>query len=149
MGRLEGSRTVEIEAPVDRCWEIAADIENAPNWQDNLREVDVLERDEEGRALVCETLSHTKVKDVRGQLRFSYSAYDAIDWEQEKGELKSLHGSWRFEELGHERTRATYALEVDPGRVLGMLLRGPVQDRVRDMLLNGFAEGLKEEAEST
>jgi uncharacterized membrane protein len=149
MAKLEGSRTVEVEAPIDRCWEIAADIENAPNWQDSLREVDVLERDDEGRVLVCETLSHTKVKDVRGQLRFSYSPHHGIDWEQEKGEVKSLYGSWRFEELGPERTRATYALEVDPGRVLGMLLRGPVQDRVRDMLLSGFAEGLKAEAEGS
>lgn len=147
MGLLEGDRSVEIEAPIERCWEIAADIEGAPNWQDNLREVDVLQRDEEGRPLVCETVSHAKVKDVKARLRFSYDPHTGIDWEQEKGEVKSLHGSWRFEDLGNGRTRATYALAVDPGRMLGMLVRGPVEDKVREMLLNGFAEGLKSEAE--
>ena len=144
---LEGSRSVEIDAPIDRCWEIAADIEGAPDWQDNLREVDVLEHDADGRPLVTETVSHTKVKDVRSRLRFSYDPPTGIDWVQEKGEVKALTGHWRFEDLGGDRTRATYSLAVDPGRVLGMLLRGPVQDRVRDMLLNGFAEGLKAEAE--
>jgi ribosome-associated toxin RatA of RatAB toxin-antitoxin module len=147
MGKLEGSRTVEIDAAIEHCWEIAADIERAPDWQDNLREVEVLEHDEEGRALLCETVSHTKVKDVRAHLRFTYTPHEHIDWVQEQGEVKSLEGHWRFEELGPGRTRATYALEVDPGRVLGMLLRGPVQHRVRDLLLDGFAEGLKAEAE--
>ena len=138
---------MEIDAPIERVWEIAADIEHAPNWQGNLRDVDVLERDADGRPLRVDTVSHTKVKDVKSRLRFSYDPHTGIDWVQEKGETKALHGSWRFEDLGGDRTRATYALEVDPGRVLGMLLRGPVQDRVRDALLDGFAEGLKAEAE--
>jgi hypothetical protein len=32
--------------------------------------------------------------------------------------------------------------------MLGMLLRGPAESRVRDFLLGGAAEGLKEKAES-
>jgi hypothetical protein len=31
--------------------------------------------------------------------------------------------------------------------MLGMLMRGPVESQVRDFLLGGAAEGLKEEAE--
>ena len=144
---LSGDRSVEIDAPIERCWEIAADIEGAPGWQDNLREVEVLERDGDGRPLLVDTVSHTKVKDVKARLRFDYAAPTHIGWVQEKGDTKALRGSWAFEDLGGDRTRATYALEVDPGRVLGMLIRGPVQDKVREMLLSGFAEGLKAEAE--
>ena len=33
MGMLEASWTVEIDAPRDRVYEIAADIEGAPDWQ--------------------------------------------------------------------------------------------------------------------
>ena len=36
MGILEASWTVEIEAPRERCFEIAADIEGAPEWQGTL-----------------------------------------------------------------------------------------------------------------
>ncbi len=66
---------------------------------------------------------------------------------QEKGDTKSLTGSWAFEDLGDGRTRATYALEADPGRMLGMLLRGPAESAVRDFLRGGAAEGLKRQAE--
>ena len=84
---------------------------------------------------------------VRARLRFSYDAPTEIRWEQEKGEVKSLVGWWKLEDLGDGRTRATYALEADPGRMLGMLLRGPVEGKVRDFLLGGAAEGLKHQAE--
>jgi hypothetical protein len=30
MGTIKGDRTVEIDAPIERCYEIAADIENSP-----------------------------------------------------------------------------------------------------------------------
>ena len=33
MGNISGARSVEIEAPIERCYTIAADIDNAPDWQ--------------------------------------------------------------------------------------------------------------------
>jgi hypothetical protein len=110
--------------------------------------VEVLERDGEKRALLVETESDAKVKNVRSTLRFSYEEPTAIRWVQEKGETKALTGSWTFEDLGNGRTRATYALDADPGRVLGLLLRGPVEARVRDFLLGDAADGLKKRAEA-
>jgi uncharacterized membrane protein len=148
MGVIKGDRSVEIEAPIERCYEIAADIQNAADWQGSLRDVEVLERDGERRAVLVETESDAKVKNVKAVLRFSYEPPTAIRWVQEKGDTKSLTGSWAFEDLGGGRTRATYALEADPGRMLGMLLRGPAEAKVRDFLLGNAAEGLKEKAES-
>ena len=144
---IEGERTVEIEAPVERVYAIAADIDNAPQWQGSLREVEVLERDAERRPVVVETESDAKVKAVRARLRFSYEPSARIRWVQEKGDVKSLEGSWHLEDLGDGRTRATYSLAADPGRMLGMLLRGPAEGKVRDFLLAGAAEGLKARAE--
>ena len=147
MGVIKGDRSVEIEAPIDRCYEIAADIENAIDWQGSLRDVEVLERDAEKRAVLVETESDAKVKNVKAVLRFSYDPPTGITWVQEKGDTKALHGSWAFEDLGGGRTRATYALEADPGRMLGLLLRGPAESRVRDFLLGDAAAGLKARAE--
>ncbi|GAC1316547.1 MAG: SRPBCC family protein [Thermoleophilaceae bacterium] len=147
MGLIEGERTVEIDAPIERCFEIAADIASAPEWQGSMREADVLETDADGRAALVETASDAKVKTVHAVLRFSYDAPTSIEWVQEKGDTKSLRGSWRLEDLGG-RTRATYALAADPGRMLGMLLRGPAEGMVRDFLLSGAAEGLKRRAET-
>ena len=139
---------MEVEAPIARCFEIAANIEAAPEWQGSLQDVEVLERDSEKRATLVETKSDAKVKSVRALLRFSYDEPTRIEWVQEKGDTKALRGWWDFEDLGDGRTRATYALETDPGRMLGMLLRGPAEAAVRDFLLGGAAEGLKKQAES-
>ena len=148
MGLIEGERSVEIEAPIERCFDIAADIEGAPEWQGSLKDVEVLEQDGDGRAQLVETESDAKVKTVKAQLRFSYFPPERIEWDQEKGDTKSLKGWWDFEDLGGGRTRATYGLAADPGRMLGMLLRGPAEAKVRDFLLGGAAEGLKQKAEA-
>lgn len=148
MGTVSGERTVEIDAPIERVYAIAADIQNATEWQGSLKDVEVLERDGDRRAILVETRSDAKVKTVSSRLRFSYDEPTGIKWVQEKGDTKSLTGYWTFEDLGGDRTRATYALEVDPGRMLGMLIRGPVEGQVRDFLLGGAAEGLKQHAEA-
>ena len=149
MGLIEGEKTVEIGAAIQTCFEIAADIENAPEWQGSLKDVEVLERHDDGRPALVETASDAKVKTVKSTLRFEYAEHDEITWVQEKGETKSLRGWWHFEDRGDGRTRATYGLSSDPGRMLGMLLRGPIQGQVTNFLLGGAAEGLKERAESS
>ncbi len=147
MGLITGERSVEIDAPIDECFEIAADIEGALKWQGSLRDVEVLESDDEGRPQVVETESDVKVKNVKSRLRFSYDKPHRIEWVQEKGETKSVKGWWDFEDLGSSGTRATYGLEVDPGLALGLLMKGPVKGQVRDFLLGNAAAGLKKEAE--
>jgi hypothetical protein len=47
---LEGSETREIDAPIERVFAIAADIDRAPEWQGVMKSVDVVERDADGRA---------------------------------------------------------------------------------------------------
>lgn len=148
MGELQASWTEEIDAPLERVWEIAADVPSSPSWQPSLNRVEVVETDDEGRATVVDTEADAKVKTTKQRLRFSYDHPDGMTWEQEKGDVKSLHGSWTFTELGPERTKATYALRVDPGRILGMALRGPVEGKVKEHLTRGAAEGLKRAAEA-
>ena len=131
MGVIKGDRSVEIDAPMARCYEIASDIDHASEWQGSLKDVEVLERDADKRAEVVETESDAKVKTVKARLRFSYEEPTRITWVQEKGDTKSLTGWWSFEDLGSGRTRATYGLEADPGRMLGLLLRGPAESKVR------------------
>ena len=88
------------------------------------------------------------MRTIRSRLRYVYEPPTRITWDQERGDVKAVHGWWRLEDLGAGRTRATYGLEVDPGRMLGLLLRGPAEGKVRDFLLDGTAEGLKARAEA-
>jgi ribosome-associated toxin RatA of RatAB toxin-antitoxin module len=146
MGTINARASVDVDAPAERCYAIAADLERAPEWQRSLQSVHVLERDAQGRPSLVETVSDASVKAISTRLRFSYDPPGAIHVRQEKGDLKSLEGGWTFTESGG-RTQATYALDADPGRVLGMLLRGPVLDKVKQVLVGEAAEGLKARAE--
>ncbi len=137
MANLGGSKSIEVDAPIAACWALAADVASAPEWQAGMKSMRVLEADGQGRPLVCETTADAKVKDVTTRVRFSYAEPHRVSWSQEKGDLKRLDGAWELEELGPERTRVTYTLDGDPGRVLGMLIRGPVEGRIREVLVNG------------
>ena len=148
MGVIKGDRSIEINAPAERCYEIVADLERTPEWAKPLKSLTVLERDSEQRAVLVDTLTDAKMKTVRAVLRYSYEPKRAIRWVQEVGDAKSLTGSWTFEDIGEGHTRATYAIESDPGSILGMVLRGPAETIVREMLLISGTSGLKQHAES-
>jgi carbon monoxide dehydrogenase subunit G len=147
MGNLTGSSTAEIDAPIERVWELVEDVEAAPNWQGGLKGLHAIERDGDGRAVLCETESDGKVRTLKSIVRFSYDGPTELRWTQEKGDMKSVLGSWKLEDLGNDRTRATYALDVDLGRMLGMVIRGPLVDLLRDMLVKSRAGELKKHAE--
>jgi ribosome-associated toxin RatA of RatAB toxin-antitoxin module len=148
MGNLTGSSTAEIDAPLHRVWELVEDVAAAPKWQGGLKSLRVLDRDEDGRAVLVESESDAKVRTVKSTVRFTYAGPTELRWTQEKGDMKSVDGSWQLEDLGGERTRATYSIEVDLGRMLGMVIRGPLVDLLRDMLAGARAGELKQYAEA-
>ena len=148
MAKLNGSSTAEIDAPLEQVWELVADVERAPDWQGGLKALEALERDDEGRATLCESETDAKIRSVRSIVRFDYRPPTQLRWEQVKGELKSVDGTWELEELSDGRTRATYWLEVDLGRALGLLIRGPLVGVLRGQLVNSMPEKLKRFIES-
>ncbi len=135
MGTFGGEASTQVDAHIDEVYALLADVAIAPQWQSGLDELIVLERDGQGRPLVCETATDTKVRVIRSRLRFRYEPKTAVRWEQEKGDLKSLVGAWELKDLGDNRTAVAYRLTVDPGRVLGLLVRGPVEGRVRELMV--------------
>jgi hypothetical protein len=147
MARMGGSASEEIGAPLDEVWAVVEDVLTAPEWQGGLVAMTALERDGDGRPTLVETENDIKVRHVKTEVRFSYEPPTRLSWVQEKGDLKSVEGSWTLEDLGDARTRATYALDSDPGRVLGMLIRGPVEAAVRAMLVNARPGELKKRVE--
>lgn len=151
MADLEGTRTIEIAAPLERCFAIAADLDHVPEWHDAMTSVDVLERDADGRATLVDSDLDASVTQVRVRLRFAYDPPRSIRWTRESGDLRSLEGSWRFEERDGGLTAATYTLQIGVSRRLGMLVRtvrGPVRDRVEALLADRPVQGLKTRAES-
>jgi len=148
MAPLTGSSTADIEAPLDQVWGLVEDVENAPDWQGGLKGMHALERDDQERAVLCEAETDAKVRTVKSIVRFDYGgAPQVLRWSQQKGDLKSVEGRWELEELGDDRTRATYHIEADLGRMLGMVIRGPLVDMLRQMLAGARAGELKRRLE--
>jgi uncharacterized membrane protein len=143
MGTIRGAATAEIDAPIADVYAVCVDQASAPEWQDGLQSLRILERDGQGRALIGETVNDARVRTIRSRVRFSYDEPRLVAWRQVDGDPRDVEGAWELEDLGGERTRATYRLEVDPGRVLGMLIRGPVEARLRQILVEGRPEELR------
>ncbi|WP_354698689.1 hypothetical protein DSM112329_04380 [Paraconexibacter sp. AEG42_29] len=144
---IEGSASIEINAPIDRVYAIAADVEGSPRWQPEIKTAVPIEHGPNGEQTYVKTTVDSKVKTMQSDLRFSYDAPTGLSWRQEEGDLKEVRGSWEFVDLGDGRTKATYNLYVDLGRKLGMVIRGPLVDLMRKQLcdtmpgkLKGFVE---------
>ncbi len=139
---IQGSATTEIDAPIDAVWAVVEDVASAPEWQEGLDSMEPLERDAQDRVIVANSTTDAKVRQVTTRVRFEYEPQRRVRWTQEKGDLKSLVGAWELEDLGG-RTRATYRLQGEPGRVLGMLVRGAVEEKLRRVLVDGRPGELK------
>jgi carbon monoxide dehydrogenase subunit G len=149
MGKIGGTASEDIDAPIETVWAVVEDVLTAPEWQGGMISMRALETDGQGRPTLVETVSDAKVREVKTEVRFAYDGPTRLTWEQEKGDLKSLVGSWSLADLGDGRTRATYDLEGDPGRMLGMLIRGPVEGAIRGMLVDARPGELKQRVEGS
>jgi carbon monoxide dehydrogenase subunit G len=146
---MGGAATAEIDASLEEVWAIVEDVLSAPDWQGGLDRVTALEHDDQGRATLVETENDIKVRKVKAHVRFRYEGPNRLSWTQVKGDMKSVEGAWELEDLGGARTRATYRLDADPGRMLGMIIRGPVEAATRAIFVNGRPGELKRRVEGS
>jgi hypothetical protein len=140
---IEGFASIEIDAPIERVYAVAADVEGAPRWQPEMKEARVIARDAQGNQVLVNTAIDAKVRTLQLELRFEYDEPTGLRWTQEKGDLKSVDGSWLFDDLGDGRTRATYTMTIDLGRMLGMVIRGPLVGVLRGQLIDSMPAKLK------
>ncbi|MGA2011786.1 MAG: SRPBCC family protein [Solirubrobacteraceae bacterium] len=143
MTLLRGSTSAEIAAAIERCWSVVEDVARWPEWQHGLESVDVLERDGAGRAVLCDTLSDARFTKVRCRVAVIYEPPRRITWSwvaADSDDLDAMDGSWVLDELPGDRTRATYALAVDPGPV-GFMAR-PLERALRPLVVGRRADEL-------
>jgi ribosome-associated toxin RatA of RatAB toxin-antitoxin module len=145
---ISGEQSTDIAASPEAVFAVASDLERYPEWQDFLQRVTVKERDPDGRPALVEAEADAKVTALRLVLRATRTPPTTVAWRSEGGDVKALSGAFDIAPAGDGRSRATFALEVDPGFKLGLLLRGGVGDRLRDRILNGMLDGLRRQAES-
>jgi uncharacterized membrane protein len=136
---------IRVEAPADRCWDVAVDFESYPEWAD-VKEVKIVEHDPEGRGKRVEYRVAALGKSVRYLLEYDYSeAPTAFSWKLVEGDLvRRLDGSYRFEPEGASSTRVHYDLVVD----LAVPLPGLVKRRAAGLIMGSALKELKKQVEA-
>src|SRR3954451_4792789 len=119
---ISGEKSTDVAASPEAVFAVASDLERYPEWQDFLQRVTVKERDADGRPALVEAEADAKVSALRLVLRVTRAEPARVAWRSGGGDVKSISGAFDLVAAGDGRTRATFALEVDPGFKLGLLL---------------------------
>src|SRR6478752_3172157 len=101
MGKIGGSASTEIEAPIAAVFAAAADVEASPRWQPEIKVAECVERDGDGNQVLVHMETDAKVRRLGSEIRFSYQQPSRISWVQEDGDLKAV------EAAASSRTSAT------------------------------------------
>lgn len=142
----EATQAIDIDAPPERCHEIALDFEAYPAWAADIKDVEVLERDDEGRGSTVRFRAAAMGQSIRYTLAYDHSeAPRVLAWKQVGGDMtRKLDGSYVFEPAGDGGTRMTYTLEVD----LRVPLLGFIKRRAEHRILSTALRELKARAEA-
>ena len=144
MGLNWAEHTVEIDAPIETCFAAIIDYETFPTWQGAVVDTEVLDWDSKGRGQRVRLFIDAKVRKVDYTLDYSYDQPTRIEWDFVEGNgINDADGHYLFEDLGNDRTRATYKLGLE----VGIPLPGPVARRAHRSTLKGSVDDLKREAE--
>lgn len=147
MAKLSDSASTDIAAPIDAVWSIVRDVASWPEWQRTIGSIEILEQDSEGHARLCAVEFDAKVTTIKMKLSVEYAAPTLQSFERISGDLSSLSGAWRLEELEAGLTRATYQLDVNPGGVLNFFLNAERIGKLRAALVDVRPGELKARAE--
>jgi carbon monoxide dehydrogenase subunit G len=143
MSNISGSASTEIDAPLDAVWAVVQDVEHWAEWQGTLGQITPTEHDAEDRVSECKAKIDAKITQISMTLACSYAPQTRMTFARTSGDLSSLEGSWQLDDLGDGRTRATYALDVDPGGVIGFLLNAERKEKLRAQLVDARPDELK------
>jgi ribosome-associated toxin RatA of RatAB toxin-antitoxin module len=149
MGGRVAEQTTErmvVDASPALCFETVADIERYPEWVADLKEVHVLERDDDGRPVVVSFRAAAFGRSTSYTLVYDYSnAPSEFGWVQRSGDLTDrLDGYYRFVEAPEGGTEITYNLIVE----LRVPLPGFIKRRAEGNILHAAIRDLKARVES-
>ena len=136
--------SIVITADPDSIMDVIADYEAYPEWQDEIKEVEILETDEDGWGTTVRFKVDATIAVVNYTLAYTYDD-NALRWTMVEGDkVKRNEGSYELTEQGDGTTLVEYDLEVEPGIKVPSMLRRQAQKRIVRTAL----EGLKRRVES-
>lgn len=110
----EARESIHIDATPEQCYAVAIAFERYPEWATDVKDVEVLERDGEGRGVRVRYEIAALGKTIGYVLAYDYAdAPGGFAWRLEKADLlRRLDGAYRFDADGGG-TNVGYVLSVD------------------------------------
>lgn len=139
------SSSITIEAAPADVMEVIADFDRYPEWSGEVKEADVLTKDEQGRGeQVRMVLDAGAIKDDY-TLQYTWSG-DQVSWSLLKSQmLRTLDGSYRLAPLdGGKSTEVTYQLTVD----VKIPMLGMIKRKAEKVIIDRALAGLKKRVEA-
>lgn len=138
------SDNIDVAATAEEIFRVATDFEAYPEWNPNIKKVEIKETDAEGRATKVWMQVDAKVKTITYTLAYDYSeAPEAFSWDLLEGDVKELSGSYRFDEFD-DVTEVQYETSLDPG----FPIPGFLKRQGEKQIAKGALHDLKKRVES-
>ena len=141
----EARESIHIQASPEECYAVAIDFDRYPEWATDVKYVEVLERDGEGRGTRVKYRISALGKTIGYILAYDYAdAPGGFSWVLEKAEvLRRLDGTYSFvaQEGG---TQVGYVLAVD----ITAPLPGFIKKAAAGMIVQNAMKQLKEYVEA-
>jgi len=140
----QATETMTVQASPERCFAVVTDFDSYPRWAADIKEVVVLDRDEEGRGSRVQYRAAAFGRSTTYTLVYDYTdAPKILSWRLEKGDLERvLDGSYTFVGEGDD-TDVTYHLEAE----LILPVPGFVKRRAEGRIVHTALKELKAKAE--
>lgn len=135
-----------MKAPPERCYEVVLDFERYPEWVADIKHVEVLQRDDEGRGTKVAFRAAAMGRSTSYTLAYDYSkAPGEISWVLERGDItRRLDGTYVFDPLD-DGTEVTYHLAVE----LVVPLPAFIKSRAEGRIIGNALRELKARVESS
>jgi ribosome-associated toxin RatA of RatAB toxin-antitoxin module len=136
--------SIVINATPEAVMAVIVDVEAYPQWQSDIRHVEVLERDEQGRASQARFEVDARLLTAIYTLEYTYGEHD-VRWRLVSSEqLRQLDGGYSLAGGADGTTTVTYELVADPTISVPSFLRR----RAAEHIVRGALDGLKRRVET-
>ena len=138
------SDSIVVNADSDTIMDVIADFDAYPEWQDEIKEVEVLVTDADGWGTRVRFKVDAMITEANYVLDYTYEDA-AMRWTMvEADKLKSQAGSYELTDQGDGTTLVTYNLELEPAIKVPSMIRKQGTKRIA----NAALKSLKRRVES-